>query len=400
MRRALLLLLLAVPWSALPVLAADAAEDPVPAPPAEAEEAPDDAAPPEDAPAPTTGAPFLGHIRGSRVNVRVGPRIGGRVVTQLDDGEAVLVVERLPGWVGVRIPRGFQAALSDEYLQVIDPDTVRVDADRLTLRLDPPTEEGGPPGAAFRDTLGRGAELVRIDAAGAGWSWIVAPEAIRAYVHTDYVDVGAGPPPPDDAGLAAARARRTAWIAALHEARIETKKQRADAALRDGMGAVQEALYRARLDGGHDRAPIVALVNRMEDLLADVTWAPPPLVRVAQALREDLEGELTLRVARRDAAVARARGLDPGPDPLPAPEVSQVRLTGVLRWEPIPAWRTGGAWILWTNERPTHVVRLTAGMPLPHPDLKALAGSVHTYVGRQPGERLFGLPVVDLTRAE
>ena len=63
----------------------------------------------------------------------------------------------------------------------------------------------------------------------------------------------------------------------------------------------------------------------------------------------------------------------------------------------MPKWRTGGAWILWVNDVPTHVVRLTAGMPLPHPDFKAFAGKDCTVVGAQPGERLFGLPVIDVT---
>ena len=161
-----------------------------------------------------------------------------------------------------------------------------------------------------------------------------------------------------------------------------------------GMGAVFKAVVE-----GADGFEKVVVVKQIRGAHADED-APPPLRRVATALREDLEGEIALRVARKDAAIARARGLDPGPDPLPAPRVSQVRLTGVLKFEPVPGWRTGGAWILWTGNEPTHVVQLTAGMPLPHPDLKDFEGTVHTYVGKQPGERLFGLPVVDLSKIE
>ncbi|MGE0192332.1 MAG: SH3 domain-containing protein [Planctomycetota bacterium] len=391
------------------------AEDP-PAPGAPAPEppaAPDDVAPPSSAEdgagaepppqPPPPDLPRVGRVRGQRVNVRVGPRIGGRPVTQVDDGEVVRVIERLPGWVGVTLPRGFKVAVADEYLQVVDPDTVLVTADRLTLRLDPPAAEGGDPGPAFTDRVERGARLVRIEPAAPGWTWVVAPEPVRVYIHADYVDVAPADLADAERGeraIEAARAHRAAWVKELADARLENRRRRAESALRDALGTVQEGLYHARNEGGFDRAPIVVLANQLDQALDTTGEAPAPLRRVATALRDDLEGEIALRVARRDAAIARARGLDPGPDARPAPTVSQVRLTGVLRFEPVPGWRTGGAWILWTGDEPTHVVQLTAGMPLPHPNLRDYEGKVHTYVGKQPGERLFGLPVVDLAKID
>ncbi len=372
-----------------------AAEDPPAAP-----RAPED---PPAAPREPLPLPRLGRVRGERVNVRIGPRVGGRPVMQLNDGDLVEVVERLPGWFGVRIPRGFRAAVSDAHVRVLDPDTMMVEADRLTLRLDPPAAEGADPGAAFVDRAVRGDRFVRIEEAAPGWSWVVAPETTRVYVHAHYVDEN----PEDladedlhDAALEDARGRRVLWIEELAARRIETRRKRAESALRDALGTIQDGLYRARMDGGHDRAPIVELANRMDAALEAADLAPPPLRRVAEALRGDLDAELALRVALRDAAVARARGLDPGPDPARAESAEAVRLTGVLRFEPVPAWRTGGAWILWNGDVPTHVIRLTTGMPLPHPDLKRFEGVEHTYVGRRPGERLFGLPVVDLKSIE
>ena len=409
MRRLAFLLLTLV--FATPVRAEDPAPAPAPAP--EPPAAPDEPAAPapdeggegaEPPPAPPrSDLPRVGRVRGQRVNVRVGPRIGGRPVTQVDDGEVVRVFEQLPGWVGVFLPRGFKVAVADEYVQVVDPDTVVVTADRLTLRLDPPPTAGADPGPAFADRVERGTRLVRIEPAAPGWTWVVAPEAVRVYIHADYVDDAPSDLADAESGeraIETARSRRKAWIQELSDARIENRRRRAESALRDALGTVQEGLHHARNEGGFDRAPIVVLANQLDQALDTTKDAPPPLRRVATALREDLEGEIALRVARKDAAIARARGLDPGPDPLPAPRVSQVRLTGVLKFEPVPGWRTGGAWILWTGNEPTHVVQLTAGMPLPHPDLKDFEGTVHTYIGKQPGDRLFGLPVVDLSKIE
>lgn len=249
--------------------------------------------------------------------------------------------------------------------------------------------------AVFRDAAVEGDRLSVIRREG-DWTWVVAPERVRAYVHARYV-TELGPVAEHGDVLAKARAKRATWVAQLARNRLQRRVADASDALRDAIGDVQEQLHGLRLRGDWDRHPVVALGNVLDGARERHPLASARLRRLAEALRADLESEVTLRVARRDAAVAKARGLSPDPEKLPAPKVSSVTFQGVLRWESVPKWRNGGAWILWQNDKPTHVVRLTTGMPLPHPKLADHAdGKPRTIQGHQPGERLFGLPVIAL----
>ena len=336
----------------------------------------------------------VGTIRGTRVNIRVGPRIDGAPLLKMEHGDVVVIVERVPGWYGVWIPQGLPAAVSTRYVTPIGEDQVRVDAENLNLRVMPPGANGPMP-AAFRDHPNDKETLTVIRPEG-DWVWVIAPERVRAYVHAKYVQE-LGPISEHPAVLEGARAKRKAWSEDLAKNRLSRRISTAADELRDAIGSVQDQLHSLRLRGGWERTPLVALANTLDAARERHTLAPARLRQLAAALRADLEAEATIRVARRDAEVTRARGLSPDPEKLPAPKVSSLTLRGTLRWESIPRWRNGGAWILWSKDRPTHVVQLTTGMPLPHPDLKAHAdGKPRTLKGMQPGERLFGLPVLNL----
>ena len=362
----------------------------VPCGPLAAEDAPSATAEPE---APSD-EPTVGVIQGTNVNVRVGPRIDGGPILKLQEGDVVLITERVPQWFGVQVPQGLPAAVASRYVRAVGEDAVRVAATKLNLRIAPPLGDGPMP-PAFRDHP-EDQEVLPLIRSEGDWSWVIAPERVRAYVFAKYVKE-LGPLSEHGAVVEAARAKRTTWMTSLAENRMSRRVARASSELRDAMGNVQEQLHRLRLQGGWDRAPVVALANGLDAARQKHTLAPVRLRQLAGALRADLASELSLRKARRDAEVARARGLDPDPAKLPAPKVSSVTFTGVLRWESVPSWRNGGAWILWVKDQPTHVVRLTTGMPLPHPKLQDHAdGLPRTVRGAQPGEREFGLPVIDL----
>ena len=136
-------------------------------------------------------------------------------------------------------------------------------------------------------------------------------------------------------------------------------------------------------------------INALEAEIEAGREAPVPVRKLARAVRQDLEAELELRMARKDAEVARLRGLVPPAEKPPAPKIPEVTVRGVIRWEVAPRWRNGGEWVLWIGEEPSYVLQLTTGLPHPLPDLKGNADDgERTIQGRQSGVRVFGLPVI------
>ncbi len=364
------------------------AEDgPAPAPAGEPEASP--AAKPSPALEPTVAL-----VTGNNVNLRVGPRVSGKPVLRMQEGTVLLIVERVPGWFGVRVPAGFEGAVAERYVKLVGTDAVRIEARSLNLRLQP-RAEGKPMPAAFRDQLEHGAVLALIDRAN-GWARVWAPETVRAYVSADYVKE-LGPPTEHMAVLKAARKRRTARIEAQAEARREAAARVSGAKLRASIGSAQQTLYKLRMRGGFDRAPVVTAINGLEASIDACRASPAAVRKLAHAIRQDLESELEIRMARKDAEVARLRGLDPPAEKPPAPKIADVKVQGEIRWEPAPRWRNGGAWVLWAGEDPRYVLHLTTGLPHPLPDLKGNAGQgLRTIRGRQSGERVFGLPVIEV----
>ncbi len=335
-------------------------------------------------------------IQGQKVNLRVGPRAGGRPVAQLNDGTVLLVVERFSGWVCVHVPAGFLAAVAAEFLEPVGRDGVRVVASKLNMRVAPP-EEGKAMPAAFRDRIPRGTVLPLVKREGA-WVWVMAPETTRVYVSDRFVK-HLGTPGEHAALLGTARGRRTTRLASLARERRERAAQRSGATLRVAIGSAQQALYRMRIERGRTRTPVVEVINALERAIEACRESPVGTRKLAHAVRQDLEAELEIRVARKDAEVARLRGLDPPAEKPVAPVLETLVVRGTIRWEAAPTWRNGGEWVLWVGEEPRYVLQLTVGLPQPVPDFKAHAdGAVRSIEGRQPGGRVFGLPVIYVRR--
>jgi len=350
---------------------------------------------PPAAPQATPAAePTVALVTGNRVNLRVGPRIGGHPVARMDEGTVLLIVERVPGWFGVRLPRGFEAYVSAKYVEAIGDDAVRVKAAELNLRLGPPKANGTLP-EAFRDHPPKGAVLPVI-AKTDGWVRVWAPETIRAYVSAEYVkELGRVS---EHAGVVrAARASRGAHVRAVAEERRRAAARAAGTALREALGTSQQTLYKLRMEGGFERSPVVRVINALETAIREGREAPVAVRKLAVAIRQDLEAELELRMARKDAEVAHLRGLEsPAEKPLEQ-RIAKIEVRGEIRWEAAPRWRDGGAWVLWQGKEPRYVLQLTTGMPRPLPDLKGHAGRGPRVIrGRQSGDRVFGLPVIEV----
>lgn len=352
-------------------------------------------APEEERAEPREPEPTVAIVTGTRVNLRVGPRIDIHPIRRMDEGTVLLIVERVPGWFGVRLPEGFPAAVAARFTQPVGSAAVRIGATNLNLRAVVP-EEGRPMPGAFRDHPERGAVLPIVERVG-DWVRVMAPEAIRAYVSADYVKE-LGPLSKHLAVVEAARDRRAARLQTLAEARRRAAARASGAALRAAMGDAQQKLYKLRVQRGIERAPVVQVINALERALEEARASPVPVRKLALAIRQDLEAELEMRMARKDAEVARLRGLTPPAEKPPAPRIAQVEVRGTIRWEAAPSWRNGGAWVLWIAEDPRYVLHISTGLPHPLPDLKANADKGdRTVRGKQSGERVFGLPVIEVS---
>lgn len=365
---------------------------PVPAP-----EAPAPAPAPRAEPAPLPDR--VGRITGEGVNLRVGPRVDNEPVTQLARGTVLIVVEELSGWYGVRVPAGFPVAVSAEHVADEGRDRVRVTARRLNARVQPP-EEGRPAPGAFRDTLAQGQLLTKISQ-DRGWVWVLAPEDLVAYVAREFVEV-LGRLDEHAELVVAARQRRAEEERRLAEGRAAAAAAQAAMAVRTAIGVAQQKLHRLRLEGTNDRTPVLLVIDELKAALAAQPAAPEVERLLGTLMVEDLERELALRVVRADRELAKARGAPlPGAAPTPAPVSSAIEVLGELRFEPVPGVPGGGVFVLWSGSRPTHVVRLGTGGPLPHPDLRAACdGRPHRLSGSAPGERTLGLPVIDVQQLD
>jgi hypothetical protein len=330
----------------------------------------------------------VGVVTGDQVNLRVGPRLDEVPVTTLEQGTVVVIVERAGEWLGVRVPAGFQAAVASALTEVVDDDHVRVARPGVNLRLKPPAGERAYP--AFRDRPEQGAVLPVI-VREADWIWVEAPEEIRAYVHSKYVRE-LGPLAGHEAEVAKARAVRTARETARQESKKKAGASRDDEALRAEVGAVAEALAKARAAGGYDRLPVAELSDRLASATEAHPAATPRTKALAQVLLEDLEREIELRVAWSDELLARARTGRPAPDapPPPAPRAEGVQARGWLRFERAKGVEGGGAFVLWDADvRPRYVVRWGAGR------LEDRDGAEVDVRGKTTGARALGLPVLE-----
>ena len=307
------------------------------------------------------------------------------------------MVERVPGWVGVRVPEGFPAVVSATYVEAAGPDEVEVVARNLNLRVEPP-QDGRPAPGIFRDHPGLGERLTLISDEGE-WFWVVAPEPTRAYLNERFLRE-LGPSSQHAERLGEARRIRAEKATRLSAARRAASSQTAGMRLREVMSVVQTALVEARREGGYDKTPIVQLADRLDGALQREAIAPERVLTMALALREDLEREIVLRVARYDATLARERGLSPSPVPPLEEPAASFAAEGVVRYEPTPGRRDEGVYFLWVGDRPLYVLRLTTGGQLPHPDFGAFVDRACRVTGSRPGERLFGRAVIDVKAIE
>ncbi|HVG95027.1 MAG TPA: SH3 domain-containing protein [Planctomycetota bacterium] len=340
----------------------------------------------EPTPAPAEPEPVVALVSGDRVNLRAGPRQDDAAVTQMPQGTVLLIVERAGEWLGVRMPSGFSGAVSTELTVPVDDEHVRVEADEVNLRRGPGTEH-----PAFRDLLARGTVLPVLAREGE-WTWVEAPEEIRAYVHSAFVKE-VGPLSENLARVEGARAERTVREELRNRALARTTSDADDAAVRAEIGAVAKALADLRGGGGYDVAPVAALEDRLSTVLESKPSAADRTKALARVLIEDLDREQQMRVAFADDILAKRRmGQAPPAAPAaPAPKLDSVDATGVVRWEPAPGWEGGGAFVLWVDGKPAHALRWASG------DLKALAAEPSVRVrGKGTGTRLLGLPLLDV----
>jgi SH3-like domain-containing protein len=365
----------------------------------------------------------VGIVKGDQVNLRIGPRQDDVAVLTLEQGAVVIVVERAGEWLGVRLPAGFAGSIAAELTEPVDAEHVRVTGSNVNLRRGSGLDQ--PP---FRDRLVKGVVLPVLAKEGE-WLLVEAPEEIRAYVHSRYVE---------EKGTVAANAERIASGRHRREARealrIESAKKTAasidpanpskpatpaaagsagdagddDKSLRDEMGAATKGLVALRAAGGYDVAPVAAIEDRLEAAAARWKGASDRTKALAKVLLEDLRREEAIRVAFADEILAKKRTGQPAPTAAkpPAESMDAVELTGVIRWEAAPGWDGGGVFVLWEiggiagSRQPVRALHWATG------DLKTVAtekdaADVKVKVrGKQTGGRLLGLPTVEVATVE
>ncbi|MGA1236585.1 MAG: SH3 domain-containing protein [Limisphaerales bacterium] len=128
-------------------------------------------------------------VSGNRVNVRGKASLNGEVITQLSEGDTVVVLEKIPvsgakagepgAWAKIRLPKSTSVFV---YAPYIEEGTHKVKVSRLNMR--------GGPGENY-SVLGRierGAEVKEIQTT-ASWMEIEAPAEAYAFVAMDFVKV-------------------------------------------------------------------------------------------------------------------------------------------------------------------------------------------------------------------
>lgn len=344
---------------------------------------------PSTAPAAGLDPTFVvGVVRGESVNLRVGPRQDDAPVMTLDEGTVVVIVERAGDWVGVRLPSGFVGAVSAGFTEVVDSEHVRVTGSGVNLRRGPGLDQ-----PAFRDRLEKGAVLPVMEREG-DWILVEAPEEVRAYIHRQFVDEK-GPVAEQAARVEEARRRRAAREAVRKEAVARGASAGDDEALREALLAAGKALAALRGDGGYDVGPVAVLEDALDAAVEARKHASARTKALAAVVLEDLRREQAIRVAFADEILAKKRlGQAPPAKAKPPAEAIDVDATGLLRWEPAPGWDGGGAFVLWSSDKPTHALKWGRG------DLKAFDGKRVRVRGKQTGGRLLGLPAVEVASVE
>ncbi|MBL9085906.1 MAG: SH3 domain-containing protein, partial [Planctomycetia bacterium] len=302
----------------------------------------------------------VGVIRGDSVNLRVGPRQDDQAVQTLDQGTVVVIVERAGDWLGVRLPAGFSGAVAADLTEPVDTEHVRVTGQGVNLRRGPGLDQ--PP---FRDRLERGTVLPILAKEG-DWYLVEAPEEIRAYVFSAYVEEK-GTVEANAERIEEGRKRRVAREALRAQTTKKVAAEGDEKGLRDELALVGKALTDLRAAGGYDVGPVAALEDRLAEVVKARAGASDRTKALANVVLEDLRREQAIRVAFADEILAKKRLGQAPPASAKAPaEVVDVDAAGTLRWEAAPGWDGGGAFVLWTAaEKPSHALKWAKG------DLKA-----------------------------
>ncbi len=347
-------------------------------------------------PAGAAAEPVVAVTTGDLVNLRVGPRVDDHPILQLEEGSVVVIVERAGEWLGVRLPGGFQAAISATLTEPVDAEHVRVTGDDVNLRVRPP--EGDRAFAVFRDRVARGTVLPVIVREG-DWIWVEAPEEIRAYLNGKYVRE-IGPLSEHPARVDEARGVR----AARERMRLQAVKRgnatEADTALREAVGAVGRGLLELRSAGGYDNAPVAALSDRLQAAVERNPDASDRSKALAKVLLDDLDREMQLRTAFADDLLAKKRVGAPLPTApaAPAPKQDGIQAAGFVRWEAAPGWEGGGIFVLRSDLGPSgqvlYALRWASG------DLKAFEGAAVKVRGKTAGGRILGVVTFDVSAIE
>jgi hypothetical protein len=128
-------------------------------------------------------------VKGTKVNVRGKPSLKGEVVTQLDMGETVVVLEEIPvtspaagepgRWARIQLPANTPVYVFAPYIDPLDK-TVKVS--RLNLRAGPGE------GYGVLGRIPRGARVKELRTTN-NWMEIEAPSDAFAYVAMDYLEL-------------------------------------------------------------------------------------------------------------------------------------------------------------------------------------------------------------------
>jgi len=130
----------------------------------------------------TAAFPVVGEINTDRVNLRTGPSRDYRILRKLEPAERVVVRAEKGDWYEVTVPAGFTCFVLEELLDRTDPGAVTVAEPRVNLRPTPSTRYF-PAGQVRRGEIVTALETTD------GWTEIVPPERVTAWVSKAYVDV-------------------------------------------------------------------------------------------------------------------------------------------------------------------------------------------------------------------
>jgi SH3-like domain-containing protein len=125
-----------------------------------------------------------GVVRADRVNVRARPDKKSEIVTQLNKGDTVVVIEKQGEWVKVRPPEKAKCYVSSKHLQ----DGVST-TENLNIRCGP--------GTNFKDIgkLAKGDKVEVVKTTGE-WSQIKPTEKCAVFIAAEFVEISTPLPPP------------------------------------------------------------------------------------------------------------------------------------------------------------------------------------------------------------